>query len=90
MECIDIAIFMKDIVSIKLRTCKGNYMKYIVNIEETVNGEFEIEADSKEEAFNIARDKYNNDELINEPGNITCKQIAVVERNKDYINWEKF
>lgn len=65
-------------------------MKFIVNIEETINGEFEIEADSKEEAFNIARDKYNNGELINEPGSITCKQIAVVERNRDYINWEKF
>ena len=54
-------------------------MKYFVNIEETVNGVFEVEANSKEEAYAIARDKYNNGELVNEPGNVTYKQVLVWE-----------
>ncbi len=65
-------------------------MKYFVNIEETVNGVFEVEANSKDEAYAIARDKYNNGEFVNEPGNVTHKQIAVVQKSGDYIEWKEF
>ena len=63
-------------------------MVYKVNIEETVNGEFEVEANSNQEAFDIARRKYFDGEFVNEPGKLTCVQMAVAERNEDYSHWE--
>ncbi len=65
-------------------------MKYFINIEETINGEFEVEANSKAEAFKIARDKYYSGIFVNEPGCITSKQMAVAEANEDYIGWKEF
>ena len=65
-------------------------MKYIVNIEEIVNGQFVVEANSKEEAFDIAVRKYKNCEFVLSPGDLTCKQMSVVEKDEDYIEWKEF
>ena len=47
-------------------------MIYKVKIEETVCGEFEVEADSKEEAFDIAVDNYNRGKLVLEPDELNA------------------
>ena len=39
-------------------------MKILVNIQEVVSETFEIEANSVEEALEIAREKYDNGEII--------------------------
>ena len=65
-------------------------MKYKINIEEVVNGDFEVEASSKEEAFKIACNKYYSGEFINEPGQITYKQMSVVKNNQECNDWKEF
>ena len=64
-------------------------MIYNINIEEIVNGDYEIEANSKKEAFEIARKKYYNGEFVNEPGDVTCVKMAIARHNEDYVEWEK-
>ena len=50
-------------------------MIYKVTIEETVCDEFEIEADSEKEAFEIASKQYNEGKIVLEPGNLVSKYI---------------
>ena len=64
-------------------------MKYYISIEETVVGNFEVEASLKEEALEIAKDKYNNGEFVNEPGELVNKRISV-SANNDYCELEDF
>lgn len=64
-------------------------MIYKVNIEETINGEFEVVANSKKEAFAIARNKYYNGEFVNEPGSLSCVKVAV-SCNNDFGEWVEF
>ena len=64
-------------------------MKYFVNIEEIVNGVFEIEANSSDEAFNIARQKYNNSEFVNEPGDLTSVRASVMTKGGEFKDWVK-
>ena len=42
-------------------------MKFLVNIEEVVCETFEIEAESHEEALEVAREKYDSGEIVLEP-----------------------
>jgi len=49
-----------------------------VAIEETVIDEFLIEANNRDEAIDIAIQKYKKGELVLEPGNLISKQIAAV------------
>lgn len=65
-------------------------MKYCISIEETVVGNFEVEANSKEEALKIAKEKYNNCEFVNEPGDLVEKRIAVRTNGEDFSGWEEF
>lgn len=66
--------------------------KYNVMIEETVWQTFEVEADTQEEAKDIAAQKYRDAEFVLEPGNISIAQMHVVdERNHpvDDDDWEE-
>ena len=65
-------------------------MIYNVNIEETINGVFKIEANSKEEAFDIARKKYYDGLFVNEPGEVTSVKAAISSLNNDFDGWEEF
>lgn len=51
--------------------------KYIVTIEETVVQDFEIEAESAEEAFALAEEQYDAGELVLGSGEVQMVQIAV-------------
>ena len=53
--------------------------KYNVTIEETVVGQFEVIASSKEDAINIARDKYRKCEFVNEPGDLVDKKFYIMD-----------
>ena len=67
-----------------------NIMKYIIGIEETIVGNFEVEANSKEEALGLAKEKYNNCEFVNEPGDLVEKRVAVRTDGGDFSEWEEF
>lgn len=51
--------------------------KYTVTIEETISQNFEIEAESREEAFKIAEKKYKDGELVVENGNLITTVLGV-------------
>ena len=65
-------------------------MKYYISIKETVVGNFEVDANSKEEALEIAKEKYDNCEFVNEPGDLVEKSIAVGTDGEDFSEWEEF
>ena len=52
-----------------------NKQKYVVTIEEVVAESFDIEAESMEQAIEIAHDKYRNCEIVLEPGYLMSKQM---------------
>lgn len=65
-------------------------MKYIITIEEMISEDFEVEAESAEEAMNIAEEKYKKCEFVLEPGNLTFKQMAVISPENETTEWTEF
>lgn len=65
-------------------------MKFIVTIEEMVSDNFEIEAETAEDAIRIAEDKYHSREFALEPGNLVCKQMSIVSPNNELTEWIEF
>ncbi len=61
--------------------------KYIVAIEETVVGEFEVIAENEKETLELARQKYRKSEFVLEPGELLHAQIAILKSNKEKIEW---
>ena len=59
--------------------------KYIVTIKETVVQDFEIEAESAEEAFALAEEQYDAGELVLEPGEVQMVQIAVSDPDDEDV-----
>ena len=55
--------------------------KFIVTIEETVSQEFEIEADSLEEALKTAENKYREGEIVVNPQ--TPESVIAYARTED-------
>lgn len=54
-------------------------MKILVNIQEVVSETFEIEANSVEEALEIAREKYDNGEIVLEPGELISTSASAYD-----------
>ncbi len=66
-------------------------MKYSVLIEETVSEEFEVVADSREQAQDIAIDKYKSGEFVLEPGIVTQKKVCILpEDDSKNTEWNEF
>ena len=65
-------------------------MKYKIKIEETVVGEFIVEASSKTEAIEISKTKYHNSEFVNCPGELVEKKISACLKGDENIEWEVF
>ncbi|MDO5568960.1 MAG: DpnD/PcfM family protein [bacterium] len=65
-------------------------MKYKIIIEETISQEFEVEANSLEEAQSKAIDEYNNGNIVLEPGELQSKQIKVIDENNKELEWKEF
>lgn len=66
-------------------------MIYYVIIEEMISKEFKINADTIEEAMNIAEEKYSNGEFILDPGTLVAKQMyAENENGTETTEWVGF
>lgn len=65
--------------------------KYIIAIEEMISEQFEIEADTLEEAMEIAEEQYNKGILVLEPGNLVSKQMCGTDPDTgDCTEWTEF
>lgn len=60
--------------------------KYTITIEETVSDIFYLEANSLEEAKELAIENYNNSVFVLEPGNLIETNI-LVENDKENSGW---
>jgi len=65
-------------------------MKYTITIEETVAKDFEVKADSAEEAYKTANQKYKSGEFVLDPGECQFKQIAITAPNDEATEWKEF
>lgn len=64
-------------------------MKITVTIEEHINQAFEVEADTLEEAMEIAEDKYRSGEFVLENPCVT-KKLMMAEDDYEVTLWEEF
>lgn len=64
-------------------------MKYTITIEETVTKSFEIEANSAEEAYETAEQKYKLGEFVLDPGECQFKQIAITAPINKATEWRE-
>ena len=60
--------------------------KYTITIEETVSEVFYLEANSLEEAKELAIENYNNSVFVLEPGNLIGTNV-LVENDKENSGW---
>lgn len=60
--------------------------KYTITIEETVSEVFYLEANSLEEAKELAIENYNNSVFVLEPGNLIETNV-LVENDKENSGW---
>lgn len=65
-------------------------MKYTITIEETVTKDFEVEADSAEEAYETTEQKYELGEFVLDPGECQFKQIAITAPSDEATEWKEF
>lgn len=62
-----------------------------ITIEETVSETFDIEAETMEEAMEIAEEQYDEGSLVLEPGNLVAKQMmAEDEESGESTEWTEF
>ena len=65
-------------------------MKYTITIEETVAKDFKIEANSADEAYKMAEQKYKDGEFVLDPGECQFKQIAITSPSNESTEWTEF
>ena len=65
-------------------------MKYTITIEEICTKDFDIEADSAEEAYETAEQKYKSGEFVLDPGECQFKQIAITASSNEATEWKEF
>ena len=64
-------------------------MKYTITIEETVAKDFDIEADSAEEAYETAEQKYKDGEFVLDPGECQFRQMAITNPSEESTEWRE-
>ena len=65
--------------------------KFKITIEETISETFDIEAETMEEAMEIAERDYNNGYLVVENGQLIAKQMmAADEETSETTEWVEF
>lgn len=58
-------------------------MKILVNIQEVVCETFEVDAESMEEALEVAREKYDTGEFVLEPGELISTRASAYDKEAD-------
>lgn len=64
--------------------------KYTITIEEMISKDFEIEANTAEEAMALAEYRYRAGEYVLAPGNLVAKQMAISSPNNEPTEWTEF
>ena len=65
--------------------------KFKIHIEETISDTFTVEAETMEEAMEIAEEKYANGEFLIMPQTPTCKQMmAECDKSGHATEWVEF
>lgn len=65
--------------------------QFKIHIEETISDTFTVEAETMEEAMEIAERDYNNGYLVVENGQLIAKQMmAQDEENNEATGWVEF
>ena len=64
-------------------------MKITVTIEEHISQAFEVEADTLEEAMQIAEDKYRSGKFVLDNASVTAK-LMMAENEYESTEWEEF
>ena len=65
-------------------------MKYTITIEETCAKDFEIEAESANEAYEMAEQKYKTGEFVLDPGECQFRQMAITKPSDEATEWQEF
>ena len=79
-----------------IKQCKTPYQeikaikKHKITIEEMISQTFNVEANSLEEALEIAEHNYKTGKFVLAPGNLACKQICGEDENGDCVDWYEF
>lgn len=55
-----------------------------------ISENFEIKANTAEEALAIAERKYRSGEYVLSPGNLVAKQMAISSPNNEATEWTEF
>lgn len=64
--------------------------KFTIALEETVVEEFEVEANTAEEALCIAQNNYKNGKFVLSPGEVQFKQLSIVRPESEASEWIEF
>ena len=64
--------------------------KFTITIEEIISERFYIEAETAEEAMEIAKQKYQDGDFVLEPGNLIAKQMGVASPEGIMSEWVEF
>lgn len=65
-------------------------MKYTITIEETCAKDFDINANSAEEAYKLVERKYKAGELVLDPGKCQFRQMAITKPSTGSTEWREF
>ena len=65
-------------------------MKITVTIEEHISQAFEVEADTLEEAMQIAEQKYYDGEFVVDAFNAPTAKLMMAENNYEATEWSEF
>lgn len=65
-------------------------MKYVITIEETVVKDFEVEACSAEEAYEMAIRNYKSGDFVLDPGYCQFKRMSIMAPSNEAMQWREF
>ena len=64
--------------------------KYVIAIEETAVQNFEVEANSQEEALRKVETGYKNGNYVLEFGEVQAKKMSVLNSDNEFDKWIEF